>query len=563
MILARIIDLERSHNRVVHPFATPGESMPRPNLKLSSLSFSCVKYPLAAFLIVLAARVVPEVLMGPYPLGFDTVAHYLPSTISWLDGSVDFWHCMTAPPLLYAFLTVAVASGLPLTLTLKMVSSLLHGLLALVICYYSHRGLSWSPMKSLFTSLLACLYFVSLRISWDQLQLELGLVFTFLALTLLCSFDRAKNRRKGLYALLSLVMALVSLSYPLCSFLVLLIVSVRFLALIRRKEYSKARDLTAVSIPAMLIFALNIFSRWLLSSRLPIISTVALSGPLSYQEVLLSTVGLTIYCYLPLLPLATIGTPYLKTTHVRIWIAWSLVPVLSPLVSPTAYITGSYRWTYMLAFPLVFLTIEGFTTLKSMARSRAKLFAFISVAASFALIVSWLTAGFITKPPESPLWYFDQQKYNRYIFFIPSSMLQNTVSIRDTDDLLKALNWLDLNIDHESVLILPKQFYGWALVSIEETARIVAFEELSPFSPSGVEDLLSESHKALEDNESAVYTIWWAPDHGWYGIESLPSDFVEVERFGRLSIYLYAESVCAEKLTEDVKTDFDVIRLWR
>lgn len=514
---------------------------PNVNSRIFSLSLSCVKYPLVAFFTVLVVRLVPEVLMGPYPLGFDTVAYYLPSTIAWLGGRVDFWHGMATDPLLYVLLTTVVALGLPVVLALKMMSSLLHGFLALVIYFYSNKGLSCSPMKSLFTSLLACLYFVSLRISWDQLRLELGLVLTFLALTLLCGFNRAKARRKGLYASLSLTMALVSLAHPLCAFLIILIALVAFLTLIRGDEYAKARDLATIAIPAMLIFALNIFFRWLVSSELPMVSSVAPSGPLSYQEALSNTVGLVAYCYLPLFPLATIGALCVKNTHVKIWIVWSLVAILSPLFSPFVYIVGGYRWIYMLAFPFAFLTIEGFARLRPKAHSRVKLSVFITVALFFALMMSWLTVGFITKPPESPLSYFDPQKHNGYIFFIPSSMLQNTVSIRDTQDLLRALNWLSLNVDHKSTIILSSQFYGWVPMSIEEPVRIINFGEMTPFNPKGVESLLNEGHEALRDEESEAYTIWWAPGHGWYGVECLPNEFVEVKKFGRLSIYLYAE----------------------
>lgn len=514
---------------------------PNVNLNVFSLSLSRVKYPLAAFFTVLAVRLVPEVLMGPYPLGFDTVAYYLPSTMAWLGGRVDFWHGLAADPLLYVMLTVAVASGLPVALALKVVSSLLHGFLALVTYFYSNKGLSWSPMKSLFTSLLACLYFVSLRISWDQLRLELGLVLTFLALTLLYSFNRAKERRKELYAFLSLAMALVSLAYPLCAFLVLLVASVTFLTLIRGNEYAKARDLAAIAIPAMLIFALNFFSRWLISSELPMVSSVAYSSPLSYQEALSNTLGLAMYCYLPLLPFATIGALYLKSTHIRIWTVWSLVAILSPLLSPIVYITGGYRWTYMLAFPVAFLTMGGFIRLRPKVRSRAKLSVFIIVALFFALMVSWLTAGFITKPPESPISYFDPQKHNRYIFFIPSSMLQNTVSIRDIHDLLRALNWLSLNLDHKSTLILPRQFHGWALASITGPVGIVSSGEITPFNPRGLESLLCKSHEIMKDGVSEVYTIWWAPGYGWYNAKFLPSGFIEVKTFGRLSVYLFTE----------------------
>ncbi len=36
------------------------------------------RFGLAAFLIPLMVRVVPEIIVGPYPAGFDTIAFYVP-----------------------------------------------------------------------------------------------------------------------------------------------------------------------------------------------------------------------------------------------------------------------------------------------------------------------------------------------------------------------------------------------------------------------------------------------------------------------------------------------------
>jgi hypothetical protein len=44
------------------------------------------RYEIAAFLIPLGVRAVPEILVGPYPLGWDTIAFSVPNT---LDFAVE------------------------------------------------------------------------------------------------------------------------------------------------------------------------------------------------------------------------------------------------------------------------------------------------------------------------------------------------------------------------------------------------------------------------------------------------------------------------------------------
>jgi len=38
------------------------------------------RFALAAFLIPLFIRTIPEILVGPYPIGWDTIAFYVPNT---------------------------------------------------------------------------------------------------------------------------------------------------------------------------------------------------------------------------------------------------------------------------------------------------------------------------------------------------------------------------------------------------------------------------------------------------------------------------------------------------
>src|SRR4030067_1243797 len=75
-------------------------------------------FPLLAFFIPLAVRVIPEVLVGPYIVGFDTLGYYVPNVLTWLRGGVDFWSFIAVAPLFYVILMGVTVVGVPLVLSL-------------------------------------------------------------------------------------------------------------------------------------------------------------------------------------------------------------------------------------------------------------------------------------------------------------------------------------------------------------------------------------------------------------------------------------------------------------
>ena len=64
-----------------------------------------------AFAIPFAVRAIPEILMGPYIVGFDTLGFYIPNIIQWLHGGVNLWDFLATAPLLYTILVSIVGVG--------------------------------------------------------------------------------------------------------------------------------------------------------------------------------------------------------------------------------------------------------------------------------------------------------------------------------------------------------------------------------------------------------------------------------------------------------------------
>lgn len=132
------------------------------------------RFLLLSILFPFFLRVIPEILAGPWPLGFDTVLSYAPfvkdvETQGLGSAFASFFTFNHPAPLVYVLLGFgAVATGAPPFAITKAAAPLLYGFLGLSLYYFGRRGLQWDQGKSLFLVLVTTLYFVPLRFSWDM-----------------------------------------------------------------------------------------------------------------------------------------------------------------------------------------------------------------------------------------------------------------------------------------------------------------------------------------------------------------------------------------------------------
>jgi hypothetical protein len=103
-------------------------------------------FPLMAFLTPLVVRIIPEILMGPFVVGFDTLAYYVPNTLLWLRNGVGLWDFMAVAPFFYVLLMGVTSIGVPIVLSLKVMSPLLLGFLGLALTKpLKATNLLWLP----------------------------------------------------------------------------------------------------------------------------------------------------------------------------------------------------------------------------------------------------------------------------------------------------------------------------------------------------------------------------------------------------------------------------------
>ncbi len=491
-----------------------------------------VIFPTLAFVIPLAVRIIPEILMGPYILGFDTLAFYVPNTLLWLHNGINLWGFLATAPLFYSIFMSIVAFGGSPVFTLKIISPLLLGFLGLSIYAYAKRGLGWSLPKSTFVALLGTVYFVALRASWDQLREELGLTFFFVVLTLLMLLINQKDSSWKRYVVLSLAMMAVVLSHQLVAVLMFGAIIGTVVYSLFRKDFKWSIDLVVVSLPAALYFVVvylsGVAQSGVLGYSTNVVSPLASwTGFASYQSMLISEGGFFLYCFLPLLPLVVIGLWRFGNLQLRSWLLLSLILMFIPLAS-----VSPYRWVLLLTYPLAFFATDALSRLKSIKWKRFKFTVHRIAILYLVLSTAILSFGFIFMNSENPFFYFNSEHYNNYVYEIPTSMLQNTISITDCHDTVNALQWFKDNLNSSALLLTHTVFYGWALLTLNSN-QVMNY---------GFGDPVTAATTAAQEGHTQIYLIWWVNGQGWYAQPTVSTSFHEVYQSGKIAIYSYAPS---------------------
>src|SRR5436309_14844214 len=102
------------------------------------------KFALAAFLLPFTVRAIPEVIAGPYPIGWDTIAFYVPSTLDWAAGKDGLLFMIGEAPLLYMItVPVYLVSRVDPVWIFKVLGPVLYGCMVYALFRFLRLGLFW------------------------------------------------------------------------------------------------------------------------------------------------------------------------------------------------------------------------------------------------------------------------------------------------------------------------------------------------------------------------------------------------------------------------------------
>ena len=468
------------------------------------------KFTMAAFLLPFTVRAIPEVIAGPYPIGWDIIAFYVPNTLDMAAGKMSILGITGSGPLMYAFIVpIYLLTKVSPILLFKVMGPLLFGGLCWSVFRFCEKRLGLSARSAFLSVLFLSFYFVSLRVAWDAFQAELGLTVFILGLTV--AGEPGSVGRSTLTKLTFFLFAV--LANQLVGVLVVGTVIVE--TLISRRVRSSRLYLSRLAPIAM--FGLVVYAT-LQPSTGPGVSV--LGGSFAPLNIALNTAFL-VYAFGPLLPLALIG----GFLHARsLFSAWMVVCAIGILISTLpgqVFQDIGYRWVLLLSIPILIAAAQGYQKLSARAaglNSKQWLHK-LQLGVPLALVIS---AGMYSTIQVASIPYF-----SLFLNNVPSSLLQSSVPLSDSAYVVQAMQWLEASMPISSVLITHEAFYGWARAYLSSDKTTINSLLDSP-----------SSQLDMTTGYSHVFTVWWVPGSGWFS-PIFPTGASVAASFGDIAVYEY------------------------
>jgi hypothetical protein len=502
---------------------------------------------LFCFFFGFAVRFVPEVLSFPYPIGFDTVyyAGRIESGVVW-----SHWSSVFSTWLLYAML-VSLHNAVQVDpfLFLKFVVPALYAFNLCGVYYFSREALGWDVQKGLVAGFFFAFQLASLRISWDLHRNLLGLGILLFALPWIQKLETKRD-----FALFVSLSVLVVFAHETTS-VILFAVAVGLAA----KNYLKGEKkrvirVLAATVPAMVVF----LARWWVPLLVPIdyvaetnvisalplsprpgglfflTNYLGLSGSIQYSgylDLFSHVLSLFMVLYLVCVPLVLVG--FFRDGVLDSWTLFLFVGAFGSLVMPFFALDWWDRWMFLLVYPFTFYAVNGITRVlgskSDFVVSNSKWMRWMKVSKRTVYVLLFLTVLFgslLMAVRFSDNGVFSIPTTGMYL---PSTMQQNTVPLRDVEGVVDVIDWLNQRMAYGSCAIFHQAFFFWGELYLDKKNLIVN---------CGI-DFEGAFDVALERGLDPVYLIWWKENIGWYRSTVVPGSFTLVFESGRIAAYQY------------------------
>jgi hypothetical protein len=482
------------------------------------------------FVVGFVVRLVPEVLLSRYPVGFDPIWYVwrIKSGVVWGDWSQVFstWLLYGVLVPLYSVFRVDLF-GL-----LKVAVAVLFGFNACGVFYFARKALSWGVGSAFCAGVFFCVQAAALVFSVNLYRNLFGLGVLLFALPLVKD-DLKSARRFGLLVLLSV---LVVLSHEVAGVTLFVVVfGFVLVRLLKRDSVGVRRVLLGVG-PAFVLFLVgfvffvfpvggveaNVVSLdeaggsypgvlFFVSDYLVVSEGVGLVG--GYLDLVLRVFSFFGVLFLVVLPFVVVG--FFRDVVLDVWAVFLLVGSFGVVVFPFFAPFIWSRWMLLLVYPFTFYAVNGVSKIVRKSRgvagsgmSSRVLGRLRRVAVMIAVIVPILcglvVAGFV----------------------LPREV--SVVPVGDFDDVVRVLEWVDGRMDGDSVLLVHFAFSWWSRLCVGEGCWRVCF----------LDDVDGALGLARENGFNHVFLVWWNEEPDWFSLD-VPVGFVSVFESGRLSVFEY------------------------
>jgi hypothetical protein len=242
-----------------------------------------------------------------------------------------------------------------------------------------------------------------------------------------------------------------------------------------------------------------------------------------YADLLVDVTLLFAFLYLSYLFLVWKG--FFRNGVLNAWTGLLLVGSFGCLVWPFFAVDLWSRWVFMLVYPFTFYAVNGLSRLfrgsnggEGRIGRRMKRAVFGMVGVTIVLGSVYLATPVLMNTVRTGL--FVLPYVSAHFCSAPA------VPYQDVESVAQAVTWLDENMDGNSCAIVNHVFDLWDQLYLDKSHVTVEF-----WNDAGL-----ALDDALGHGFGSVYFVWWNTDIGWYNV-SVPSQFVPLRDFGRISVY--------------------------
>lgn len=164
----------------------------------------------------------------------------------------------------------------------------------------------------------------------------------------------------------------------------------------------------------------------------------------------------------------------------------------------------------MLVYPFTFFTVNGITKVLRSIRKTPVRWKKASERALKVILVLPFSVGLV------------------FMTSLGTSMQGNGIPLRDVNDTIRAMQWLDAQMDDGSVLLVHYVFSNWARLYLDERYPLICFKE----------NVQRAINVALQHGFNDMYFVWWNEHIEQYG-PTVTSNFTSVFESGRISVFVY------------------------
>jgi hypothetical protein len=225
-----------------------------------------------------------------------------------------------------------------------------------------------------------------------------------------------------------------------------------------------------------------------------------------------------------------IAVGYFRDRVFGVWTFLLLVGALGCLVVPFAGLLLWGRWMLMLVYPFTFFAANGLwrvtKSLEGVSVSRFLGWFKVTRKVGYGLFLVSVVVGCLFM-----VWPLVDGRYGIIGWggtfkYVPSTMQSSSIPLRDTEGTIEAYEWLNVNMDGDSSLLVHDVFEYWTLLYLDQDYHAIVFDW----------DLEAAANCAVAEGFDVAYFVWWNEDIGWYNLR-FSDGWTSVFDSGRISVY--------------------------